>query len=128
MLQEHDAFRCDLNPLTAFRAGNDVVHSDHVVAGILKTDSILFVRPRRERWLFGSDYPSDLKFGRLAALRTLQGLGFRLRLFREEIAFLHLFSFAGNSGPRHPHRIQNLLEFFGRKNLFFQRDLPDRLA
>ena len=66
-----------------------IVNPDQIIARLLKTSSIHFVRPFRRLSLLGSFQPADIVLGALATMRANISRFLYLFLFVEEISFVH---------------------------------------
>lgn len=105
-LEKDDAFAGDLNPLSTFEASHNIVQPDHVISCVFKTRTIVSVGAGRQRGFLRSPDPPDLILRILSAGGTAERHQLRFGLFREEILFLHLFSFSGNTRFGHLSCIQ----------------------
>ena len=81
----------DFKSLTAadVAAGDHVVAPNHVGLGLGEPRPIAFIGVARQLRPLAANYPADLMFARLAAMRTYQGVGLGLVGFCEKFAFFH---------------------------------------
>src|SRR5579862_1199923 len=91
---EHDALPRQFESLAAAQvaAGDELVHADHVGAGLRETFLIFLAGSAREFFLFGADHPAHGIGAFLVAVRADQGEILGFRPLAVELALVHAIS------------------------------------
>ena len=86
---EHHRLAGNLDALPAFAAGHEVIHADHVRAGVIEFLAVFGADATRRRTLFCAHHPTDGIGALLAAARAIELQRFLFLSFVVKESFVH---------------------------------------